>query len=60
MMYLPSIVAVSIHFDANRALATGVVVCGSGNYLVKSPFQSLFEETGIPRLDADILVIIGI
>ncbi|XP_043209793.1 uncharacterized protein LOC122374847 isoform X2 [Amphibalanus amphitrite] len=30
MMYLPSVVAVSIHFDTNRALATGIVVCGSG------------------------------
>ncbi|KAK6964454.1 monocarboxylate transporter 7 [Biomphalaria glabrata] len=30
MMYLPSVVAVSIYFESKRALATGICVCGSG------------------------------
>ncbi|KAH9504477.1 hypothetical protein Btru_062878 [Bulinus truncatus] len=30
MMYLPSVVAVSLYFESKRALATGICVCGSG------------------------------
>uniref|UniRef100_A0A0B7BLW9 Major facilitator superfamily (MFS) profile domain-containing protein n=1 Tax=Arion vulgaris TaxID=1028688 RepID=A0A0B7BLW9_9EUPU len=30
LMYLPSIVAVSIYFEKRRAVATGIAVCGSG------------------------------
>ncbi|CAL1546736.1 unnamed protein product [Lymnaea stagnalis] len=30
MMYLPSVVAVSVYFERKRALATGISVCGSG------------------------------
>ncbi|GFO32965.1 monocarboxylate transporter [Plakobranchus ocellatus] len=30
LMYLPSIVSVSVYFEEKRALATGIAVCGSG------------------------------
>lgn len=30
MLYLPSIVMVSVYFDKRRAMATGIAVCGSG------------------------------
>jgi len=29
-MYLPSVVMVGFYFDKNRAMATGIAVCGSG------------------------------
>jgi len=41
-MYLPSIVIVSYYFNARRALATGIAVCGSSiGAFVLAPLMSL-------------------
>jgi len=46
LMYLPSIVIVSQHFTARRALATGIVLCaaGAGTFLFAPLIEQLVEQ----------------
>ncbi|RUS77593.1 hypothetical protein EGW08_014651, partial [Elysia chlorotica] len=48
LMYLPTIVAVSLYFDRKRALATCIAMCGSGvGALVMAPLSEfLLQEFG--------------
>ncbi|XP_043193230.1 uncharacterized protein LOC122365772 isoform X2 [Amphibalanus amphitrite] len=48
LIYLPAIVAVNYYFEARRALATGIAVCGSGfGTFVFAPFAAfLLREYG--------------
>jgi len=48
LIYLPSVVIVSAHFERRRALATGLAVCGTGvGTVVFAPFvESLLRVYG--------------
>jgi len=48
LMYLPSVVMVGFYFDKNRAMATGIAVCGSGigTFVLAPIVHSLVSEYG--------------